>query len=88
MSVATTDMTGSVMAGPAETEARSDRDKDGFLIPQSPRSEDSIVTTEEEESELEEEFENVSRSDAGDLEEEDDNEGSLATEATARSRDS
>ena len=88
MSVATTDMTGSVMAGPAETEVRSDRDKDGFLIPQSPRSEESIVTTEEEESELEEEFENVSRSDAGDLEEEDDNEGSLATEASARSRDS
>ena len=39
MSVATTDMTGSVMAGPAETEARADRDKDGFLIPLSHQSE-------------------------------------------------
>ena len=40
MSVATTDMTGSVMAGPAETEARADRDNDGFLFPQSHRSGD------------------------------------------------
>ena len=87
MSVATTDMTGSVMAGPAETEMRTDRDKDGFLIPQSPRSEESAATTEEE-SELEEDFENVSRSDAGDEEQEEEGEGSLATEASAQSRDS
>ena len=85
MSVATTDMTGSVMAGP---EMKTDRDKDGFLIPQSPRSEETAVTTEE--SEPEEDFENVSHSDAGDEEqqEQDEGEGSLATEASARSRDS
>ena len=97
MSVATTDMTGSVMT----VEVKSDRDKDGFLIPQSPRSDASSLIAGQ--SELEEGFENVTHSDAegegdgegdGEMEEEGDGEGemeeegSLAIEASAQSRDS
>jgi len=75
ISVATTDLTGSVMAGDAGV-----RDKDGFLIPQSPGdvrdNQDSDVTADDD-------------SEVGDVsvttEEEDD---SLATENSAHSRDS
>ena len=83
ISIATTDMTGSVMAGDAV------RDRDGFLIPQSPRSDEpSNVSdsTAEEDSEAGDMNDNASEH--NDVTSDDEDENSIGTENTGCSRDS
>jgi len=84
ISIATTDMTGSMMAGDGV------RDKDGFLIPQSPRSDErsnvSDATAEEDDSEVGDVLDNTSEH--NDATSDDEDENSIATENTGHSRDS
>ena len=83
ISIATTDMTGSVMAGDGV------RDRDGFLIPQSPRSDEpSNVSdsTAEEDSEAGDMNDNASEH--NDVTSDDEDENSIGTENTGCSRDS
>ena len=83
ISIATTDMTGSVMAGDGV------RDRDGFLIPQSPRSDEpSNVSdsTAEEDSEAGDILDNASEH--NDVTSDDEDENSIGTENTGCSRDS
>ena len=72
VSSATTDITGSVVGG-----GDGVRDKDGFLIPQSPRSDDSHDVTEEEDATADEEDQTSEVED-----------NSIGTENSALSRDS
>ena len=87
MSVATTDMTGSVMAGDAGC-----RDKDGFLIPQSPRDEpsnDSVdVTADGDNSEIGDSIDDVDISYTTEEDEEEQITDNIATEGSVHSRDS